>query len=161
MPSLNAVKIRRTVVAGRRPDNTHSAGEPYVNYADKQFGVMAIDQTPVDLLAVRFFSEEAIYAEGDIVVYQGEAWKAVASVAPGPFDDFFWTNLDGRVYTSDSLTPPENPQDGDMWWQQDTAISICGSTMAPAVRGRRWSPLELPDPKDQSDPKGWRVHKVT
>lgn len=82
-------QILRNATAGTRPTGK-LAGEPWVNYADKQFGVH--DGTAAnDMVAVRFFSALAPYAVGDHVVEAGVLYRCITAVTlPGPFTPASW-----------------------------------------------------------------------
>jgi hypothetical protein len=72
----NIIKILRSPTAGNRPPVGTTAGEPYVNFADGQFGVW--DAGAVDLIAVRFWNSAANYVVGDHVVSGGGLYVANA-----------------------------------------------------------------------------------
>jgi hypothetical protein len=55
----NIIRILRSAVAGKRPTG-RSQGEPYVNEADKQFGVEGAG----DLIAVRYLESLVAIANG-------------------------------------------------------------------------------------------------
>lgn len=76
---------------------TLKPGEIAVNTATRQLAAGSLkagsEGTPLDLLAVRVFDENAQYAAGDWVVYNGCFQRAVGVVAPGPFSPALWEEL--------------------------------------------------------------------
>jgi hypothetical protein len=73
----NVIKILRSPTAGARPPAATTAGEPYINFADGQFGVY--NAAPVDLLAVRFWLSTAPYAVGDHVLSGGNLYRCITA----------------------------------------------------------------------------------
>jgi hypothetical protein len=72
----NIIKILRSSTAGVRPAGK-TVGEPYVSFADMQFGVW--NAAAVDLLAVRFWVSTANYVIGDHVLSGGNLYRAIAA----------------------------------------------------------------------------------
>jgi hypothetical protein len=61
------LKVLRSAIFGNRPAvGAQQEGVPYVNFADKQFGVVDSSQTPRDLVGVPFFSTTANYNAGHV-----------------------------------------------------------------------------------------------
>lgn len=83
----------RAYVTGERVSSGQPEGTPFVNFPDRLLQVLGPAGTPVDLLAVRPFSDEADYLAGDIVAYQGKFYAASALVTAGPFDPADWGSL--------------------------------------------------------------------
>lgn len=94
-------KILRSSALGQRPAaGTRQPGELYINFADKQLGVIDVAQDPQDLLAVRYFSTDAAYLVGDVVLYavDGQMYQAITPNGPGPFVPTDWiTAIDSFV----------------------------------------------------------------
>jgi hypothetical protein len=97
--------IRSTNKNTRPPNTTRQPGEFYVNFADKQLGVIDPAQVPQDLIAIRFFSADTDYVTGDHVIQQGRAYRARAAIPAGPFDPAEWETAgmadvppDSRLY---------------------------------------------------------------
>jgi hypothetical protein len=86
----NQIQILRSSTAGARPAGKQP-GEPYINFADAQFGVF--NAAPVDLIAVRYFSTLSAYAAGDHVIQAGILYVANAATGPGPFLPAFWDTV--------------------------------------------------------------------
>jgi hypothetical protein len=107
------VQTLRSNVAGNRPTG-RAPGELYVNWPDKQLGVVDSTATAVDLLAVRFFSTTTSYNQGDYVVQGGKLYTAKAAVPPGAFTANQWSLTGGNVNVGD--TPPATPDVGTMWF---------------------------------------------
>jgi hypothetical protein len=82
--------IRSTTKNTRPPNSTRQPGEFFVNFADKQFGVIDTAQVPQDLIAIRFHSSLTDYAIGDHVIYQGKAYRAKQVIPAGNFNPAFW-----------------------------------------------------------------------
>jgi hypothetical protein len=107
------VQTLRSNVAGNRPTG-RAPGELYVNWPDKQLGVVDSTATAVDLLAVRFFSPNTSYNQGDYVVQGGKLYTAKAAVPPGAFTASQWALTGGNVNVGDA--PPATPDIGTMWF---------------------------------------------
>jgi hypothetical protein len=97
--------IRSTNKNTRPPNATRQPGEFYVNFADKQFGVIDTAQVPQDLIAIRFHSANTDYAVGDHVIYQGRAYRAKQVVPASVFNPTYWETAgmadapaDSRLY---------------------------------------------------------------
>jgi hypothetical protein len=97
--------IRSTNKNTRPPVSTRQPGEFFVNFADKQFGVIDPAQTPQDLIAIRFHSAQTDYAVGDHVIYQGRAYRAKQVVPASTFNPTYWETAgmadapaDGKFY---------------------------------------------------------------
>lgn len=85
------------LLAGERPLAKQS-GELYVNWPDKQIGVFDTTKGALDLGAVRFFSDEALYAVGDHVIEAGVLYRCIkAVVAPGAFVESNWEGTGGSI----------------------------------------------------------------
>jgi hypothetical protein len=97
--------IRSTSKNTRPPNTTRQPGEFFVNFADKQFGVIDTAQVPQDLIAIRFHSPDTDYVTGDHVIYQGRAYRAKQAVPAAPFNAASWETagmadapMDGKFY---------------------------------------------------------------
>jgi hypothetical protein len=88
--AVNPIRILRNLVSGVRPPSTRLDGEPYVNFADMQLGVMN-SGAPVDLLGITIFSVTASYPARVTVVYQGSLYQSLGAVSPGPWNATQWT----------------------------------------------------------------------
>ena len=88
--AVNPFRLLRSLVSGVRPPSSKLDGEPYVNLADNQFGVMQ-GGAPVDLLGITIFSVSAAYPARVTVVYQGTLYQSLAAVDPGPWNASQWT----------------------------------------------------------------------
>jgi hypothetical protein len=85
----NVIAVLRSTTAGSRPAGK-IAGEPWANFADKQFGVH--DGTVAnDLLAVRLYSQTGGYVVGDHVVQAGILYRCITPV-PAPSGAFVLAN---------------------------------------------------------------------
>jgi hypothetical protein len=90
----NNLQLLRSTTPGNRPPNTRLDGEPYVNFADRQFGVMQ-GGAPIDLIGVGMFNPAASYVLNNAVNYQGELYTAKGPVAPGPWNAAEWNPVAG------------------------------------------------------------------
>jgi hypothetical protein len=88
----NRVQTLRSSMPGARP-SSRAPGELFVNFPDRQLGVVDSASAPLDLIAVRFFSAGANYAVGDCVMQGGKVYQATAAIAPGAFNPAQWTAL--------------------------------------------------------------------
>jgi hypothetical protein len=114
MPSR--VQTLRSSVKGQRPaPNSREVGELYVNYPDRQIGMIDTSKAAVDLVAVRYFAAATDYAAGDFVCQAGQIYRAKAVVTAGAFNASQWDvvatqanilglilNLDGAASGLDS-----------------------------------------------------------
>jgi hypothetical protein len=88
----NVIQILRSAVFGNRPAvNAQPYGVPYVNFADKQFGVVDSTKTPQDLVGVPYFSTASNYNAGQPVNYQGRLYIALVSVVAGAWNAAQWS----------------------------------------------------------------------
>jgi hypothetical protein len=87
-----AIQILRSLVSGNRPAS-RQYGEPYVNFADNQFGVVNSSNVATDLLGVTMFSTGASYVSGNVVNYQGKLYQANTSISPGAWNASQWAQL--------------------------------------------------------------------
>jgi hypothetical protein len=111
-----AIQTARSSVPLARPTTgARAPGELYVNWPDKQIGVIDASQAPLDLLAVRFYSAATVYQPGDIVSYGGDLYRALSLAGPEAFDPAKW-ELIGKGSASLELSPPTNPQPGQFWF---------------------------------------------
>jgi hypothetical protein len=92
------VQQLRNFVTGQRPQQGEAeVGVIYANTADKQFGVFDTSREPQDLVAIRYYSEEAVYSIGDYVVHNGQLYHCIrASSYMGPFDPDLWNKVDAK-----------------------------------------------------------------
>jgi hypothetical protein len=88
--AINPIRILRSLVTGVKPPSSKMDGEPYVNLADMQFGVMQ-GGVPQDLLGVTIFSVSAAYPARVTVIYQGSLYQSLVAVSPGPWNNTHWT----------------------------------------------------------------------
>jgi len=111
----NRVQTQRFATAGQRPASaTRQPGELYINFADKQLGVIDPTNAAQDLIGVRYFSATSSYGAGDHVLYSGLLYRATAPVSPGAFNPNQWLQVGGAVVLAD--TPPSSPNPGTLWW---------------------------------------------
>jgi hypothetical protein len=101
---VNVWKILRSSTPGNRPSGAAlSAGAPYVNFGEKQFGVVDFGSTPQDLIGVPFFSASANYTAGQPVNYLGKLYVALAAVPPGAWNAAQWAPVAGGAAPFDAL----------------------------------------------------------
>lgn len=91
------VSILKSTVHGRRPTNdVKKAGQPFVNFADMQFGIINTVGVPKDLLAVRFWLSGAKYRVDDLVTYIGEIYKCVTANQDVTWTAANWKEVKGE-----------------------------------------------------------------
>jgi hypothetical protein len=88
--AINPIRFLRSIISGVRPSSAKLDGEPYVNFADNQLGVM-LGGTPVDMLGITIFSTTASYPARVTVVYQGTLYQSLGAVPPGAWNATQWT----------------------------------------------------------------------
>ena len=109
------IQILRSSVTGVRPGaGTRQPGELFVNFADKQLGVINASQAPLDLVAVPFFSTLADYATDDIVRNGKDLLRARGAITAGTFNIAEWESISGLPVVI-SATTPATPVSGLMW----------------------------------------------
>lgn len=86
------IQILRSGTAGNRPTGKQY-GEPYVNVADNQLGVMDSSNVARDLIGVPMFSPSTSYAIGNAVNYQGKIYVATVAVSPAAFNPAQWSQV--------------------------------------------------------------------
>jgi hypothetical protein len=96
----NIINILRSSTPGARPTGK-TAGEPYVNFADGQFGVW--NAAAVDLLAVRFWLSTASYAVNDVVLSAGALYVCVTANTNSPPPSVNWAPVVGAATGVDSF----------------------------------------------------------
>lgn len=138
----NTVSILRSPTFGSRPAvSSQPAGVPYVNFAERQFGVIDAGQAPVDLIGVTYFSPNANYTAGQPVVYQGQFYLANVAISAGPWNGANWTQpvkktgdtMTGNYSINGSLTANSLTINGAATTQGLTATSLTvngGSTVS-------------------------------
>jgi hypothetical protein len=84
------IQILRSGTAGNRPTGKQY-GEPYVNMAENQFGVMNASNVATDLLGVPIFSPSTTYAIGNAVNYQGKLYIALVAISAAAFNPAQWS----------------------------------------------------------------------
>ena len=90
----NFVQTFRSTTPTAKPlVSTRQPGELWVNFPDKQLGLIDASQTAQPLIAVRFFSAATSYVSGDIVAQGASLWIAKASVPAGAFVATQWNQI--------------------------------------------------------------------
>ncbi len=105
---------RSSVPLNRPTAGTRAPGELYVNWPDKQIGVIDASQSALDLLSIRFYSNATIYQPGDLVVEGGRIFRALELAGPEAFDANKWQEIGGGPTIS--LTPPSPAYEGQFWF---------------------------------------------
>ena len=118
---IGNLEILRSWIPNNRPPSNRLVGEPYVNFADMQFGVMNNGPSPTDLIAVRYWSSVANYNPGNHVISSGSLyWARNANTNDNPINnsgnwarvlyqwDVDWLPLSGGTLTG-PLTIDANP----------------------------------------------------
>ena len=89
----NRVQTIRYYTTLERPPTTEYSGELYINYADIQIGALDTSKSPIDFVAVRYYSQQALYVAGDFAVYNGSLYKCLRNDTIGAFDNTRWTEI--------------------------------------------------------------------
>ena len=85
--------FRSTTPTAKPLVSTRQPGELWVNFPDKQLGLIDASQTAQPLIAVRFFSAATSYVSGDIVTQGASLWIAKGSVPAGAFAAAQWNQV--------------------------------------------------------------------
>ena len=88
--AVNPIRLLRNYVSGVRPPTSKLDGEPYVNFADGQLGVINNVGAAVDLIGARFFSTTASYAIGATVNNGGQLYQSLVAITPGAWNPAQW-----------------------------------------------------------------------
>jgi hypothetical protein len=111
--ATNVWKILKSTVLGNRPTG-RAYGEPYVNFAELQFGIIGSGGGAQDLIGVPIFSASASYTTGNPVNHSGLLYLATTSVSPGAWNPAQWVQVGGtslktikvqRFLSSGTYTP--------------------------------------------------------
>ena len=99
--AFNKIRPKRSRKAGARPKtNIKNVGELYTNIPDRQIGVHDENGNPIDLVAVRQHSAHSTYRVKDLVVYNGQIYKALVDISvPRAFRITQWQNISGTGST--------------------------------------------------------------
>jgi len=87
--ATNPIKLLRSLTAGNRPSG-RVYGEPYVNLADGQLGIINNSGGAQDLIGVPIFSANASYPANSTVNYGGLLYTNPSAVTPGAFSPSQW-----------------------------------------------------------------------
>ena len=87
----NRVQTIRYYTTLERPPTTEFSGELYINYADIQIGALDLSHSPVDFVAVRYYSQLAMYVAGDFAIYNGNLYRCLENSTTGAFDSTRWS----------------------------------------------------------------------
>lgn len=99
------IKNLRSSASGNRPLG-HVYGELYSNTADLQIGCVDINGQPQDFVAVRFWTTNANYSIGHIVVYNGNIYKALQNILAGnPWIASQWSEIASLADLPSSFLP--------------------------------------------------------
>src|SRR5262245_36518655 len=92
-----AIQLLRSLTRGNRPSG-RVYGEPYVNFAENQFGIFDSGNTPRDLLGVPYFSTGQNYSIGNVVNNSGRLLICLSAVTAGAFDATKWAPFYDLTY---------------------------------------------------------------
>ena len=88
----------RSYVSGAEVSASQPEGTPFYNFVDRRLQIKG-SFLPVDVLPIRPFSDQADYESGDIVVYNGGIYAALAPITAGAFNAADWTSLVADVFS--------------------------------------------------------------
>jgi hypothetical protein len=133
------VQVNRSNVTRQRPPNNRDPGEVYVNWADRQIGVMDAAKNPMDFVPIRFFTETAAYENDEFVVVNDLIYRANGSVPAGTFNPSQWDAIgtileaptDGKFYGRGSGVWQEGVPRGEY----DTTIALKAPINSPTFTG--------------------------
>ena len=90
----NKYAMFRSNTAGYRPAvGARGYGNPYVNFADNQFGICDVGSRARDLIGVPFFSTLATYNVGQPINFQNRLYVALSVVPPGAWNATLWAPI--------------------------------------------------------------------
>jgi hypothetical protein len=154
---MNRIQTQRSAITGAVPVGRFP-GELYTNWADLQLGVINASNTPIDLIAVRFFSSTAAYNLGDFVIFNGDLWCAIGPVAPGPFAPNQWAVLVGEVdFAVRKFSPTSSYATGD-FVTYNSVMYVANQPVSPGTfNPLQWDqigPGGVPGPPGVAGPPG-------
>ena len=89
--ATNVIKLLRSLTRANRPTG-RVYGEPYVNLADGQLGVINSTGGAQDLIGVPIFSTTATYVSGQVVNFGGAIYSALGAITtPGAWNASQWS----------------------------------------------------------------------
>jgi hypothetical protein len=91
---VQVLKILRSIVTGNRPTG-RLYGEPYVNFADNQFGVFNSSNVAQDLIGLPVFSPSTSYTAGQGASHLGIPYVALVAVSPAAWNPAQWSQIQG------------------------------------------------------------------
>jgi len=114
-------QVVRSDVKGTRPAG-RKKGELFVNFPDKQFGVVGNAAATIDLLSIPFHSDTADYPTGALVVKDGVIYQALAPVTAIPFAAAQWKTVGADAVVTATLAPAVALLNlGTMWFNPNTS----------------------------------------
>jgi len=93
MPAMKVLLLRSNTYGNRPAVGAQPYGTPYVNLADRQFGIVDPSGTPKDFIGISVFSTLANYNAGMCVVYQGLLYIANTNITAGAWNATQWTQI--------------------------------------------------------------------
>lgn len=114
---------RFTTTGGRPSSGTRPIGEVFLNFPDKQIGVVDAAQNPLDLIAVRYFSATADYVTGDLVRNGSNLLRAITDITAGAFNAAEWESIDGEAIVV-SATAPTTPLTNQLWVDTSLVVDV-------------------------------------
>lgn len=113
----SVLKILRSGTLGSRPTG-RVYGEPYVNLAENQLGVINSSGAAQDLLGVPIFSTTNTYTAGQPVNHGGGLFLALGSVPAGAWNPAQWTPVASQSYVAGQIPSSPIPSGTVMaFWQ--------------------------------------------
>jgi hypothetical protein len=79
----NVQILRSTTPNTAPPDGTRLVGELWLNFPDAQLGYIDANTDPVELLPVRFWTNNTSYSADDIVYYDGALYRCLTTTTAG------------------------------------------------------------------------------
>lgn len=121
MATGSIMKILRSGTKGNRPSG-RAYGEPYVNFAENQFGVINSSGGAQDLLGVPIFSTTNTYAVGTPTNYGGQLYICTTAITtPGAWNAANWSPVASQAYVAGQIPALEIPSGSAMLFYQASA----------------------------------------
>jgi len=136
--------LRSSTTGARPPAGSREPGELYVNFVDKQIGLIDATKTPQDLIPIRYFSATANYAMRDLVMYDGRIYRATLAITAGAWNQAQWVPITSASIVSTGVALFEQTRDykqNDVVVHDGKLYRANSAVAAGAWNGTNWTQI--------------------
>ena len=136
--------LRSSTTGARPPAGSREPGELYVNFVDKQIGLIDATKTPQDLIPIRYFSATANYAMRDLVMYDGRIYRATLAITAGAWNQAQWVPITSASIVSTGVALFEQTRDykqNDVVVHDGKLYRANSAVAAAAWNGANWTQI--------------------